>query len=260
MSFLDIVTKVASYLQEHERVSLHALRLEFDLDDRGLDSLVAELVDIRQVAARTGQMLVRTRSGHQITSPGADVTPRGPAPHGRIFEHDDGERRQITVLFSDLVDSTRLAGTMDAEDWRTLVRAYQRAAASVIERYGGHIAQYLGDGLLVYFGWPNAHEDDAERAVRAGLGIVDAVRNEETCDGETLSVRVGIHTGPVVIGEMGGGEWLESLAVGDTMNIAARIQSLAAADSVVLSQSTARLVTGIFITCDLGDRTLKGVE
>src|SRR5262249_40866486 len=139
----------------------------------------------------------------------------------------DAERRQLTVLFCDLVDSTALASQLDPEDLREVVRAYQAACAEVIQHFDGHIAQYLGDGLLVYFGYPQAHEDDAQRAVRTGLGIVEAMDtlNSRLAQGQgvRLAVRVGIHTGLVVVGEMGGGDQLEQLALGDTPNIAARL-------------------------------------
>jgi hypothetical protein len=143
---------------------------------------------------------------------------------------DSAERRQLTVLFCDL-GSTRLAAGLDPEDWRDVVRRYQEAAAAVVGRFDGHVAQYLGDGILAYFGWPRAHEDDAERAVRAGLALVDAVE-------DPLRVRIGIHTGPVVVGEMGGGECKETLALGDTTNVAARLQGIADPGAVVLSDAT----------------------
>jgi class 3 adenylate cyclase/predicted ATPase len=167
----------------------------------------------------------------------------------------EAERRQLTVLFCDLVDSTQLAAGMDPEDWREVVRGYQQRAAEVVERFDGHVAQYLGDGLLVYFGWPSAHEDDAERAVRAGLGIVDTIAAGDT----RLAVRIGIHTGPVVVGEMGGGASRETLAMGDTTNVAARLQVEAEPDSVVLSAATLRLVPGAFLTEALGELALKGI-
>ncbi len=203
--------------------------------------------------------------------------------------NDSAERRQLTVLFSDLVGSTQISQELDPEDLRELVLSYQKTAAEVIERYEGHIAQYLGDGLLVYFGHPAAHEDDAERAVRAGYDILAALRRLnaphpnplpiEKADGEreplpprpaqrgegggegrTLFARIGIHTGHVVIGQMGAGKKAETLAMGDTANLAARIQSLAEPDTVVISQSTLKLVPGLFITKDLGAQQLKGVE
>jgi hypothetical protein len=144
-----------------------------------------------------------------------------------------------------------------------VVRAYQEAAAEVIARYEGHIAQYLGDGLLVYFGYPTAHEDDARRAVHTGLGIVQAIATLNTRlvaqYGVHLAVRLGIHTGPVVVGVMGGGERHEHLALGETPNVAARLQNLAPANAVVISAVTARLVQGAFALEELGTHTLHGV-
>jgi class 3 adenylate cyclase len=175
----------------------------------------------------------------------------------------DAERRQLTVLFCDLVDSTQLAGQLDPEDLRTVVRAYQAAAAEVIQHYAGHIAQYLGDGLLVYFGYPIAHEDDARRAVHTGLGIVQAITTLNTRltaqYGVQLAVRLGIHTGAVVVGVMGGGGRHEHLALGETPNIAARLQNLAPANAVVINTVTARLVQGAFALEELGTHTLPGV-
>src|SRR5262245_20162673 len=175
----------------------------------------------------------------------------------------DAERRQLTVLFCDLVGSTQLSGQLDPEDLRAVVRAYQQAAAEIIARYEGHIAQYLGDGLLVYFGYPVAHEDDARRAVHTGLGIVQAIATLNTRlaaqYGVQLAVRLGIHTGPVVVGVMGGGGRHEHLALGETPNVAARLQNLAPANAVVISAVTARLVQGTFVLEELGTHTLHGV-
>ncbi len=169
------------------------------------------------------------------------------------------ERRQVTVLFSDLVGSTRLATRLDPEDLNALLRAYQSASAEVIERFGGYTAQYLGDGILAYFGYPEAHEDDAERAVRAALGIVQATRRLEAEPGATLAVRAGIATGLVVAGEHdveGGAS--ASAVVGETPNLAARLQGLAAPDSVVIAPSTRHLIGGVFELEALGEHPLKG--
>src|SRR5262249_52002934 len=138
----------------------------------------------------------------------------------------EAERRQLTVMFCDLVDSTRLSSQLDPEDWRHVVREYQRVCADVIQRYDGYIAQLLGDGLLVYLGYPHAHEDDAQRAVRAGLGMLAALgdlnsRLQQQPQGIQLGVRLGIHTGLVVVGDMGGAGRQEQLALGETPNIAA---------------------------------------
>ncbi|MEN8160418.1 MAG: adenylate/guanylate cyclase domain-containing protein [Myxococcota bacterium] len=246
-SFLEAVERARALLQRNGRVSMRALAREFRLDPRGLEELVEELVDVQQIAAREGKIL-------RWVGP--------PVPEDAPPTHVPAERRQLTVLFCDLVDSTRLAAGMDPEDWREVVRGYQKTSATVIEGLDGRVAQYLGDGLLVYFGHPRAHEDDAERAVRAGLGIVDAIaehnRALEAERGIRLAVRVGIHTGPVVVGEIGAGAKRETLALGDTTNVAARLQSEADPDDVVLSSRTLRLVQGLFVTRDLGERELRG--
>jgi predicted ATPase/class 3 adenylate cyclase len=169
----------------------------------------------------------------------------------------------LTVLFCDLVGSTMLSGQLDLEDLRAVVRAYQETAAEVIQHYEGHIAQYLGDGLLVYFGYPQAHEDDAQRAVHTGVELVEAIgglnTRLEARYGVRLAVRLGIHTGPVVVGDIGGGGRYEQLALGETPNIAARLEGLAAPNTVVISPVTARLVHQTFVLEDLGASVLKGV-
>ena len=195
---------------------------------------------------------------HPPTSP--DVS--GTASEAVRRAHE-AERRQLTVLFCDLVGSTMLSGQLDPEDLRAVVRAYQETAAVVIQRYEGHIAQYLGDGLLVYFGYPQAHEDDAQRAVHTGVELVEAIgglnTRLEASYGVQLAVRLGIHTGPVVVGDIGGGGRHEQLALGETPNIAARLEGLAAPNTVVISPVTARLVRQTFVLEDLGASALKGV-
>ena len=166
----------------------------------------------------------------------------------------DGERRQLTVLFCDLVGSTELSGSMDPEDFRELVRGYQARADQAVQRFGGHVAQHLGDGLLVYFGWPQAFDDAAERAVRAGLALVEAPADSG------LHLRIGIHTGPVVVSELGSAGHSEMLALGETPNLAARVQTLAAPDTVFLTAATHRLATGMFVVEDAGEHALKGVR
>src|SRR5262245_25640907 len=192
---------------------------------------------------------------------GAPLQPAAPAGSTRAPSPDAalpaGERRQLTVLFCDLVGSTPLAQQLDPEEWRYMVAQYHKAAAGAVERFGGHVAQYLGDGLLVYFGWPDAREDDPERAVRAGLAILDAMgpvnARLATPDGTRLAVRVGMHTGPVVVAETGE-------VFGETPNLAARVQGAADADTVVVSAATQRLVAGIFVMDDRGPQALKGVR
>jgi predicted ATPase/class 3 adenylate cyclase len=186
--------------------------------------------------------------------------PLGAAPAAELGT-PEAERRQLTVMFCDLVGSTALAGRLDPEELRAVIRQYQEACARVIARCEGHIAQYLGDGLLVYFGYPRAHEDDARRAVRAGLGIVDAVReaNGRTAErGLELAVRIGIHTGSVVVGRVGGGDRHEELAIGETPNLASRLQGVAEPDTVLISAATHRLVRATFVCESLGTRALRG--
>src|SRR5713101_3060708 len=175
----------------------------------------------------------------------------------------EAERRQLTVLFCDLVDSTVLASQLDPEELREVVRAYQDTCAKVIARFDGHIAQYLGDGLLVYFGYPLAHEDDPQRAVRAGLGILEAMgplneRLGPEC-GVPLAVRLGIHTGLVVVGDVGDGARQEQLALGEPPNLAARLQGLAAPNTLVISAATFQLLGGFFACQPLGTPPLKGL-
>ena len=171
----------------------------------------------------------------------------------------EGERRHLTVLFCDLVGSTEISTRLDAEEWRELVASYHRVAAEATARFGGHVAQLLGDGVMSYFGWPEAHENDAERAVRAGLVIVDAVAALNRNPGKEsslLQVRVGIHTGAVVVGPTGG---KETLAFGETPNVAARVQAEAEANTVVISAASHRLVSGLFAVEDRGAHQLKGI-
>jgi class 3 adenylate cyclase/tetratricopeptide (TPR) repeat protein len=168
------------------------------------------------------------------------------------------ERRQLTVLFCDLIESTALTQSLDPEALRELMQAYQRECSRVVERYAGHIAQFLGDGIMVYFGWPRAHEDDAERAVRSGLEIVRAVKQVPAP--APLRVRIGIATGPVVVGDSGTGNASAShLAVGETPNLAARLQALAATDQIVIAPGTRRLLGSTFEYQDLGRHALKGI-
>jgi len=184
-----------------------------------------------------------------------------PPPEGESGDADVGERRQLTLLFCDVVGSTGIAARLDPEEWRTATRAYHGAAGAVVARFGGHVAQHLGDGLLVYFGWPEAHDDDAERAVRSGLAIVEEVgRLDALPASQCFSVRVGIHTGPVVVGDVGAAGRSETLALGDTPNVAARIQALAEPGVVLISAATQRLVAGLFVAEERGAQALRGVS
>lgn len=172
---------------------------------------------------------------------------------------DAAERRQLTVMFCDLAGSTALSARLDPEDMRQVIRTYQDACSRVISRYQGFVAKYMGDGILAYFGYPRAHEDDAERAVRAGLEISAAVGLLQTPAPSKLQVRIGIATGLVVVGDLvGEGSAQEQAVVGDTPNLAARLQALAEPDSVVIAGSTRRLLRGRFVLRDLGPHLVKG--
>ena len=175
----------------------------------------------------------------------------------RVYQ-DTAERRQVTVMFSDLVGSTALSARMDPEDLREVISAYQKCVADTVGRFGGFVAQYMGDGVLIYFGYPQAHEDDAERAVRAGLELVAAVGDLKTH--AALQARVGIATGMVVVGDLiGSGASQQQAIVGETPNLAARLQGIAEPNSVVIAESTRKLVGNLFELEDLGAHDLKGI-
>ena len=171
---------------------------------------------------------------------------------------DTAERRQVTVMFSDLVGSTALSARMDPEDLREVIAAYQKCVAEAVRRFGGFVAKYMGDGVLVYFGYPQAHEDDAERAVRAGLQLIAAVTALKSP--VLLQTRVGIATGLVVVGDLiGSGEAQEHGIVGETPNLAARLQGIAEPNNVVIAEGTRRLLGNLFEFEDLGAKDLKGI-
>jgi TOMM system kinase/cyclase fusion protein len=264
MDLFAVMDQVIELLRSRRRVSYRALRVQFNLDDEALEALRTELIEVHQVAVdQAGTMLVWTGDGGTLPAPPRRIPEAQQPQHRTEPSAPDAERRQLTVLFCDLVDSTVLASQLDPEDWREVVRAYQETCAKVIQRYEGHIAQYLGDGLLVYFGYPQAHEDDAQRAVRAGLGMVEAMGQLNTRleqeRGVQLTVRLGIHTGLVVVGEMGGGTHHEQLALGETPNVAARLQGLAAPNTLVVSAATVPLLGGFLACQSLGRHLLKGV-
>jgi class 3 adenylate cyclase len=263
MGFYETLDQVVDLLQRRGRVTYRALQRELQIDDAFLEDLKAELITAQRLAVDEQDTVLVWVGEAGIPPAPASASPHMPSP--RYLQEDDhvsqeearsatgrrpeAERRQLTVMFCDLVGSTPLSSRLDPEDLREVVRAYQTTCAAVIQRFDGYIAQYLGDALLVYFGWPQAHEDDAQRAVRAGLGIVEAMREVNARlardQGVRLAVRIGMHTGLVVVGEVGGGERQEHLALGETPNVASRIQGLTAPDTVLISANTHRLVQGI---------------
>jgi class 3 adenylate cyclase/predicted ATPase len=278
MKFYEVLVTVAGRLLLEQRLPYQALRRDLGLNEQEIEDVRAELV-FRGVAhdedgkglVCTGGMTTRDAKRQVVEPLEAQVDLKGKAEIASITPvqtqnavHALAERRQLTVMYCDLVGSTTLSGKLDPEDLRDVVRAYQETAASVVQQYEGHIAQYLGDGLLVYFGYPQAHEDDAQRAVYAGLGIVVAMvllnRQLQTKYGVELAVRIGIHTGPVVVGQMGGGGRHEQLALGETPNVASRLEALAQPNTVVISKATLRLLSDTFAIETLGPQTLKGVS
>src|SRR5262245_47217954 len=280
MTFDEVLAQVRELLEREGRVAYRILQRRFELDDDDLEDLKADLIDAKRVAADEGGKVLVWVGG--ATVPGSSQPPAPQTsdsglqtPDSKLQTLDakrqtqdsarpEAERRQLTVMFCDLVGSTALSAQLDPEEWREVVRAYQEACAAIVSRYEGHIAQYLGDGLLVYFGYPVTHEDDAQRAVHVGLGIVGAIPvlplPRTVRLPQPLQVRIGIHTGPVVVGEVGSGNRREQLALGETPNIAARVQGEAEPNTVVLSAATYRLVQGLFECQDLGSHTLKGVS
>src|SRR5271165_198530 len=228
------------------------------------DNDVGEEV-VRRLTAEDLRELGVTSIGHRrllleaIAALG-DGEPAAEAKHAPVVPiSSEAERRQLTVMFCDLVGSTALAARLDPEDLREVIAAYHRAVAEIVAGFDGFVAKYMGDGVLVYFGYPRAHEDDAERAVRAGLGVIDAVGRLDI-GSVKLQARVGIATGLVVVGDLiGEGSAQEQSVVGETPNLAARLQALAEPDSVVIATGTRRLVGDFFEYRDLGVVEVKGL-
>ena len=235
---------------------------ENEIDETVLPSLTHETLRELGVAAVGHRLklldaIAALRNVASGNAPSLDAATPSSTPSAH--PEDRAERRQVTVMFSDLVGSTAMSARMDPEDLREVISAYQKCVAETVQRFGGFVAKYMGDGVLVYFGYPQAHEDDPERAVRAGLELVTAVGNLKPR--APLQTRVGIATGLVVVGDLiGSGASQEQAIVGETPNLAARLQSIAEPNSVVVAESTRKLVGSLFELEDLGAQNLKGVE
>ena len=215
------------------------------LTDQDLKDIGVPLGPRRKILAA---ITAETGTTNATPEPAASIEPKA---------QDTAERRQVTVMFSDLVGSTALSARMDPEDLREVISAYQKCVAETVQRFGGFVAKYMGDGVLIYFGYPQAHEDDAERAVRAGLELVAAVGALKTH--APLQTRVGIATGLVVVGDLiGSGASQEQAIVGETPNLAARLQGVAEPNSVVIAESTRKLVGNLFELEDLGAQGPQG--
>ena len=239
MTFDEVLAEITDLLRRERRISYRGLKRRFAIDDQYLEDIKEELIGAKGIA--------RDDEGRFFVLAGAVR---------------DAERRQLTVMFCDLVGSSALSEQLDPEELRDVVQTYQDTCSGFVRRYEGQVTQHLGDGMLVYFGYPVAHEDDAQRAVKAGLEIAAEVGRRCFAPLPTgalaLQVRVGIHTGIVVIGEVGSSEKRENLALGEVPNVAARLQGLAQPDTVVISAGTRNLVSELFDFEDLGVPTLKG--
>ncbi|MFQ6024305.1 MAG: adenylate/guanylate cyclase domain-containing protein [Acidiferrobacterales bacterium] len=249
---------VTEWLEELGLGQFAAVFAEQQIDHEVLSELTDE--DLEKLGIPLGPRKKLLRAIGELQSGRATLLPET-LPPTATPDRSHAERRQLTVMFCDLVGSTVLSERFDPEDLREIVGAFQVACAEVIGRYEGYIARYMGDGLLVYFGYPQAHEDDTERAVRAGLEIVQAVGAVRPRDDVVLQVRVGVATGGVVVGDVvGEGASQERAVLGETPNLAARLQGLAEPDSVLISAASQRLVEGLFECDDLGPQHLKGVS
>ena len=231
---------------------------ENEIDETVLPGLTAEDLKELGVAAlghrRKLLDAIAALRGGATSAPSIDATPAALS----AAPEDRAERRQVTVMFSDLVGSTALSARMDPEDLREVISGYQKCVAETVQRFGGFVAKYMGDGVLIYFGYPHAHEDDAERAVRAGLQLVAAITALKSS--VPLQTRIGIATGLVVVGDLiGSGASQEQAIVGETPNLAARLQGVAEPNSVVIAKSTRKLVGNLFELQDLGTQDLKGI-
>ena len=228
--------------------------------ENGIDrSVLRDLTDqdLKDLGVLLGHRRKMLRAIAQLGDSAIAISPIAAA----LVPRDDADRRQLTVMFCDLVGSTALSARLDPEDLRNIIRAYHRVCSDVVTAAGGFVAQYMGDGVLAYFGYPRAHEDDPERAVRAGLALVEAIGKCDAGTNTSLRVRIGIATGVVVVGDLTGqGEAQERGVVGETPDLAARLQALAEAGTVVISASTQRLTAGLFDYRDMGLATVKGFD
>jgi class 3 adenylate cyclase len=212
--------------------------------------------DLKDIGVPLGHRRKMLRAIAEMVDAAPTQIKSAPAPEPK--PRDDAERRQLTVMFCDLVGSTALSAKLDPEDLRSAIVAYHKCVAEAVARFDGFVAKYMGDGVLIYFGYPQAHEDDAERAVRAGLALTEAVGKLQAQ--EPLQVRIGVATGLVVVGDLvGSGEAQERGVVGETPNLAARLQGIAEPNTVVIAEGTRRLLGNLFELEDLGPVALKGI-
>jgi class 3 adenylate cyclase/predicted ATPase len=247
--FDELVAAISALLKERGRLSYRGIKRRFGIDDEYLLDLRAELVDALRVAKDEDDQVLAW-CGPQSEA----------APASAGVQHDTAERRQLTILFCDLVSSTELSTRCDPEDYRELMHRYHRISASTMARFGGYVAQYLGDGVQVYFGYPAAKDDASARAVYAAIELIRQLESVESTP-RLPAVRIGIHTGSAIVADMGEHETHgERLALGETPNIAARLQALAVPNTVVVSDATRALLREPFLFESLGEHSLKGVD
>ena len=282
MRFSEVLKETVWLLLTEKQISYRRLRIEFDLDDNRLEVLRHELVQIKRVAAdQEGEFLVWADAGRgtvpdieplpalapmasreekdeppQVSMRPAQVSALTPLPHSS----SDAERRPLTVMFCDLADSTALSTKLDPEDLQDLIRAYQERCTAIIREYEGFVARYMGDGILVYFGYPKSLERNAERAVRSALAIVGLNADLGRTDGVELAVRIGISTGLVVVGEIvGEGLAQERTVIGEAPNVAARLQGIADRNGIVVGTLSKEVAGDAFVYESIGRHELKGI-
>lgn len=273
MGFLESVRRARSYLEVHERVSLRALKREFELDEDALDELVEELVDVQRVATREGEVLAwsgATLPPAPATAPCPDPSERDPVNYtpkhlaDKILKSKvalEGERKQVTVLFGDVKGSMALAEKVGPEEWHCLLDRFFQILTEGVHRFEGTVNQYTGDGIMALFGAPIAHEDHAQRCCYAALHIRDALEDYEKsleARGLDFATRIGINTGDVVVGRIGDDLRMDYTAQGHTVGLAQRMEAMAAPHSVCVSEATARLVSGYVDLRSLGTISVKG--
>ena len=275
MGFLEVLVLAEALIQREKRISSRALKRIFELDDDGLADLTFELVQVKRLAVVEDGVLAwggAAAAGWTEASPPVSryeaPLPATRAPETSPSESEptlpQGERRHLTVMFCDLVGSTELSTRFDPEDLQDIIRSFQELCAKVVAEFDGFVAKYMGDGVLIYFGYPRAHERDAERAARTALAILEAMPDLGAAlphaQEVELAARIGIDTGLVVVGEaVGEGSAAELAVVGETPNVAARLQALAKPNAIVIGAVTHDLAGGVFEYEDLGTHNLKGI-
>jgi class 3 adenylate cyclase len=250
------IVDIAAWLRDLELEVYEPAFRDNDIDLEVLKTLSADDLKELGISSLGHRKKLLQAAAALAQAHGAVRLPEPPAVVG--LPPREAERRQLTVLFCDLVGSTELSAQLDPEDLGELMAAYQACCGHVVRRWGGYVARYLGDGALAYFGWPRAHEHDAERAVRAGLELTRGIEALRPKEGVSLRARVGIATGEVIVGELLGAGSARDEVMGETPNLAARLQALAAPGSVMIGPTTRRLVRGLFELDDLGPQHLKG--